>query len=87
MDVATGWVECQGVWGKGQQRVGGAIHEVAGRLPFRLLGLDSDNGSEFINHHLYDYCQRKKITFTRSRPYKKNDNATWSRRTGRWCGV
>ncbi len=75
VDVATGWVECQGVWGKGQQRVGGAIHEVAGRLPFRLLGLDSDNSSEFINHHLYDYCQRKKITFTRSRPYKKNDNA------------
>jgi hypothetical protein len=75
VDVATGWVECQGVWGKGQQRVGGAIHEVSRRLPFRLLGLDSDNGSEFINHHLYDYCQRKEITFTRSRPYKKNDRA------------
>ena len=75
MDVATGWVECQGVWGKGQQRVGAAIHEMAKRLPFRLLGLDSDNGSEFINHHLYAYCQQKEITFTRSRPYKKNDNA------------
>ena len=75
VDVATGWVECQGVWGKGQQRVGAAIHEGAKRLPFRLLGLDSDNGSEFINHHLYAYCQQKEITFTRSRPYKKNDNA------------
>ena len=75
VDVATGWVDCQGVWGKGQQRVGAAIHEMAKRLPFRLLGLDSDNGSEFINHHLYAYCQRKEITFTRSRPYKKNDNA------------
>lgn len=75
VDVATGWVECQGVWGKGQQRVGAAIHEMAKRLPFRLLGLDSDNGSEFINHHLYAYCQQKEITFTRSRPYKKNDNA------------
>ena len=75
VDVASGWVECQAVWGKGQERVGGAIHEIARRLPFHLLGLDSDNGSEFINHHLYAYCQRNQITFTRSRPYKKNDNA------------
>ncbi|MDP6348120.1 MAG: transposase, partial [Dehalococcoidia bacterium] len=75
VDVATGWVECQGVWGKGQERVGGAVHQIGQRLPFPFLGLDSDNGSEFINHHLYDYCQRKKITFTRSRPYKKNDSA------------
>ena len=44
-------------------------------LPFPLLGLDSDNGSEFINHRLYAYCQRKRISFTRSRPYKKNDRA------------
>jgi hypothetical protein len=55
--------------------VGGAIHHLSQRLPFPLLGLDSDNGSEFINHHLYAYCQRKGITFTRSRPYKKNDSA------------
>ncbi len=75
VDVSTGWVECQGVWGKGQERVGSAIHRATQRLPFPLLGLDSDNGSEFINHHLYAYCQRKGITFTRSRPYKKNDSA------------
>jgi len=75
VDVATGWVECQAVWGKGQERVGGAVHHIAQRLPFPLLGLDSDNGSEFINHHLYAYCQRRHITFTRARPYKKNDNA------------
>jgi hypothetical protein len=75
VDVATGWVECQGVWGKGQERVGSAIHHIGQRLPFHLLGLDSDNGSEFINHHLYAYCQGKEITFTRSRPYKKNDSA------------
>ena len=73
VDVATGWVECQGVWGKGQERVGSAIHHLGQRLPFPLLGLDSDNGSEFINQHLYAYCQRGQITFTRSRPYKKND--------------
>lgn len=75
VDVATGWVECQGVWGKGQERVGSAIHHLGQRLPFPLLGLDSDNGSEFINQHLYAYCQRSQITFTRSRPYKKNDGA------------
>lgn len=75
VDVATGWVECQEVWGKGQERVGGAVHHLRKRLPFPLRGLDSDNGSEFINHHLYAYCQRKGITFTRSRPYKKNDSA------------
>ena len=75
VDVATGWTECQGVWGKGQQRVGTAIHLVRERLPFPLLGLHSDNGSEFINYGLYNYCQREGIKFTRSRSYKKNDNA------------
>ena len=63
-----------GVWGKGQERVGGAVHRVRQRLPFPLLGLDSDNGSEFINQHLYNYCRREGITFTRSRSYKKNDS-------------
>ena len=74
VDIATGWVECVGVWGKGQNRVGGAVDLVRRRLPFPLLGLDSDNGGEFINQRLYDYCQRHGITFTRSRPYKKNDS-------------
>ncbi len=74
VDVASGWSDCTGVWGKGQERVGAAIHQLRGRLPFPLLGLDSDNGSEFINQHLYNYCCREEITFTRSRPYKKNDS-------------
>ena len=74
VDVASGWSECIGVWGKGQDRVGGAIHRLRQRLPFPLLGLDSDNGSEFINHPLFTYCQREGITFTRSRSYKKNDS-------------
>jgi len=74
VDVASGWSECIGVWGKGQERVGGAVHRVRQRLPFPLLGLDSDNGSEFINQHLYNYCRREGITFTRSRSYKKNDS-------------
>ena len=68
-------VECQAVWGKGQDRVGAAVHKMSKALPFDLVGLDSDNGGEFINHRLYTYCQRNEITFTRSRPYKKNDNA------------
>ena len=75
VDIASGWVACRGVMGKGQQRVGGAIHHIGQNLPFPLLGLDSDNGSEFINHHLFAYCQQKSITFTRARPYRKNDNA------------
>ncbi len=73
VDVASGWSECVGVWGKGQERVGTAIHRVRQHLPFPMLGLDSDNGSEFINQHLYNYCRLNRITFTRSRPYKKND--------------
>ncbi|HOU25296.1 MAG TPA: transposase [Anaerolineae bacterium] len=73
-DVASGWSECIGVWGKDQRRVGAAVHEVRQRLPFSMLGLDSDNGGEFINQHLYSYCQREKITFTRARPYRKNDS-------------
>lgn len=74
VDVATGWSECAPVWGKGQQRVRSAIHRIRQRLPFPMLGLDSDNGSEFINGYLSGYCRDEKITFTRSRPYKKNDS-------------
>lgn len=74
VDVATGWSECMAVWGKGQERVGAAIHKMRQRLPFPLLGLDSDNGSEFINRHLLTYCQKEQVTFTRSRSYKKNDS-------------
>lgn len=73
VDIHTGWSECAAVWGKGQTRVGGAVDAIKRRLPFPLLGLDTDNGSEFINQALFDYCKRNKITFTRSRPYKKND--------------
>ena len=73
--MATSRVEFRVVYGKGQDRVGGAIHHIKGSLPFRLLGLGSDNGGEFINRRLYRYCQRRGITFTRSRLYKKNDSA------------
>jgi hypothetical protein len=74
VDVASGWSECIGVWGKGQDRVKAGVHRVRQRLPFPMLGLDSDNGGEFINQHLYNYCRNEGITFTRSRSYKKNDS-------------
>lgn len=82
VDIATGWTECSGVWGKGQSRVGAAIHNLRSRLPFPLLGLDSDNGSEFINQKLFQYCNREHITFTRSRAYKKNDGCHVEQKNG-----
>jgi len=63
-----------GTWGKGQSRIRQGIHRIRQRLPFSMLGLDSDNGSEFINAHLLSYCRQEHITFTRSRSYKKNDS-------------
>ena len=72
-DIHTGWSEQRAVPNKAQKWVFEAILEVRGRLPFPLLGIDSDNGSEFINHHLMDYCVEEGITFTRSRPSRKND--------------
>lgn len=74
-DVSTGWTECVAVLRRSQQLVFAAIQTMRQRLPFPLLGLDSDNGGEFINDILYRYCQDEQVTFTRSRPYKKNDQA------------
>jgi hypothetical protein len=74
-DIATGWAECLAIRQKSQQLVSEAILELRKRLPFPLLGIDSDNGSAFINDLLYHYCLDEHITFTRSRPYKKNDQA------------
>ena len=73
-DVATGWSEQIAVPTKAQCWVFEAIQEMRCRLPFALRGLDSDNGAEFINHQLLKYCEDEKITFTRSRASKKNDN-------------
>lgn len=75
VDVSTGWTECLAISRKTQFSVFEAIQELRKRLPFPLLGIDSDNGSEFINDLLYRYCLQEQITFTRSRPYQKNDQA------------
>ena len=74
-DIHTTWVETAAVLGKSQVAVQRALAELREALPFRLRGIDSDNGSEFINQHLWDYCQAQEIQFTRGRPYKKDDNA------------
>jgi hypothetical protein len=74
-DIKTAWTECAAVPNKAQVHVFGAICWVRRRLPFALRGLDSDNGSEFINDQLYRYCLQEQITFTRGRAGKKNDNA------------
>ncbi len=74
-DIASTWTEGRAVVGKAQSRVVTAMGEIADALPFTLRGLDSDSGSEFINEHFVQFCRKRKLTFTRSRPYKKNDNA------------
>jgi len=74
-DVKTGWTECVPIGNKAQVHVFAAIRRVRQRLPFPLLGIDSDSGSEFINDQLYRYCLKEKITFTRGRAGRKNDNA------------
>lgn len=79
VDIKTGWVEQRAIWNKGQIPTLNAIKSVESSLPFELKGFDCDNGSEFLNNHLWKYCTERsdgrKIQFTRSRPYKKNDNA------------
>jgi hypothetical protein len=82
VDVASGWTECIPVWGKYQEKVRQAVHKIRQNLPFTLLGVDSDNGGEFINQCFYTYCQTNKITFTRSRAYKKNDNCYVEQKNG-----
>jgi len=72
-DIRTQWTECIALPNRGEQAVSTAIAHARTLLPVPMLGLDSDNGGEFINHHLVRYCTHEQITFTRCRPYKKND--------------
>jgi hypothetical protein len=74
-DIATGWTVSTAFMGRGERFCVAAINEIRPSLPFAILGIDSDNGGEFINAHLMRYCEREHITFTRSRPHKKNDSA------------
>jgi len=72
-DVATGWTVNRSVRNKAAIWVAEAIEHVVGVFPFPILGIDSDNGSEFINAHFLEWCTSRRITFTRSRPGNKND--------------
>src|ERR1700739_1785402 len=72
-DIATGWTENRSVPDKTAKYVLAALNDIARTMPFPILGVDSDNGSEFINEHLLGWCQGRQITFTRARPGNKND--------------
>lgn len=75
IDICSGWSEQAAIWGKGEMATKQQMDVIRNRLPFKLLGLDPDNGSEFINWQMFRYCKKNGITLTRSRPYHKNDNA------------
>lgn len=75
VEIYSGWSEQYAVMGKGETGVIKAVDEIKAGLPFNLAGMDSDGGSEFINWHMVEYCEKNKLFFTRSRPDRKNDNA------------
>lgn len=75
VDISTGWTECLPLAHRSQENVSAAIKILRRRLPFPLLGLDSDNDGAFINETLCRECEANHITFTRCRPYHKNDQA------------
>ena len=77
-DICTTWVEMRAMYGRGQHGTVEQLREIEAAQPFAWLGLDSDNGGEFINHHVLSWCQTQRaqpILYTRSRPYRSNDNA------------
>ncbi len=81
-DIATGWTELGALIRKSEADVMKFLYELVELLPFPLLGIDTDNGSEFINHTMLDWCRENKITFTRSREHKKNDQAHVEEKNG-----
>ena len=81
-DIATAWTECLPLLQRSQEAVIQALTQARKLLPFAMLGLDTDNGSEFLNMQLIEYCHREKITFTRSRAYKKNDQCYVEQKNG-----
>lgn len=85
-DIFSAWTEGRAVWNKGAAGVVAAVESVESHLPFPLLGFDSDNGSEFLNHHLKDHfaLRQKPVGFTRSRPYHKDDNAHVEQKNWMW---
>jgi len=87
VDYATTWVEVRAMWGRGQAGTLAALRDVEASLPFELLGLDSDNGGEFLNYHVLSWLQKRPrpVFMTRSRPYKKDDNAHVEQKNWTWA--
>jgi hypothetical protein len=83
-DISSGWTEPAAVINKAQRHVFSALMDIKKRQPYEYRGIDSDNGSEFINEHLYRYCKQEGILFTRSRPYQKNDNCHVEQKNWTW---
>ena len=81
-DVATGWTECLPLLNRGQEAVVAALRRAQQLLPFPILGIDTDNGAEFINLELMAYCEQEHITFTRGRPQKSNDQCYVEQKNG-----
>ena len=81
-DVASGWTEEYSLLNNAHRWVKEQIAVMRNNLPFPMLGVDSDNGSEFINRQLFDWCRENKIQFTRGRPYRKNDNCFVEQKNG-----
>ena len=85
-DIATGWTECLPLLHRSQEAVLGALQRARRLFPFPILGIDTDNGGEFINETVITYCEQEHITFTRGRPYQKRDQCNalaekWSDRS------
>jgi hypothetical protein len=85
VDITTRWSERVAIPNRSQVAVTAAVDTAQPRLPFPLRGLDSDNGAEFINAHLLRDCEQRDVTFTRARPYRKNDQAPVEQKN--WTGI
>ena len=83
-DIASGWTECLALLVREASLVVDALERCSKTLPFRLRGLDTDNGSEFLNDALVAFCRAHDIEFNRSRPYRKNDQAWVEQKNGDW---
>ena len=86
-DIATGWTECAPLLYREQTLLREVLGEIRKRMPFELLGFDTDNDSVFVNETVRDYCRDAGIVFTRCRPYRKNDQAFVEQKNGPWCGA
>ena len=81
-DICSGWTECTALVVRGGTLIVDALECLRTSMPFCLLGVDSDNGSEFLNETVLAYCEEHRIEFTRSRPYRKNDQAWVEQKNG-----